>query len=154
MPPLKHISSTQNPEVRQLQHWTQKARDRRKSGLFVLEGLRELRLALEGGYRAETLYFCPEILAESTLRALPGADGVPLVSLSPDVYAHLAYRGKTEGVISLMHARPHGLADLAVWRKEGHLVRRAYLHDPRLDRGGDEIAKPQTPPACVIERAA
>ena len=118
MPALKHISSTQNPEIRQLQHWSQKARDRRKSGLFVLEGLRELGLALEGGYRAETLYFCPDILPESALRDLPGAAGVPLVSLSPEVYRHLAYRGKTEGVIGLMQARPHGLKDLALKRPD------------------------------------
>ncbi len=118
MPVSKHISSTQNPEVRQLQHWSQKARDRRKSGFFVLEGLRELRLALEGGYRAETLYFCPEILPENTLTQLPGTQGIPLVSLSPEVYSHLAYRGKTEGVIALMHAREHRLEGLALRRED------------------------------------
>lgn len=116
MPANKHISSTQNPEVRQLQHWSQKARDRRKSGLFVLEGLRELRLSLEGGYRAETLYFCPEILPEDTLARLPGTQGISRVSLSPEVYGHLAYRGKTEGVIALMHARRHHLEDLELKR--------------------------------------
>lgn len=118
MPVTKHISSTQNPEVRQLQHWSQKARDRRKSGLFVLEGLRELGLALEGGYRAETLYFCPDILPKETLDGLPGTEGIPRVSLSPEVYSHLAYRGKTEGVIALMHARKHGLEDLVLKRDE------------------------------------
>lgn len=122
MPVSKHISSTQNPEVRQLQHWSQKARDRRKSGLFVLEGLRELGLALQGGYTAETFYFCPDILPESALSALPGAKGVPLVSLSPEVYGHLAYRGKTEGVIALMHARTHSLEDLVLSRKDPLLL--------------------------------
>ena len=45
---LKHISSTQNPEIRQLEHWNRKSRDRRRAGRFVLEGLRELSLAMEG----------------------------------------------------------------------------------------------------------
>ncbi len=114
----KHISSTSNPEVRQLQHWSQKSRDRRKSGRFVLEGLRELSLALQGGYRAETLYFCPEILPEAELSTLAAAASCPLVSLSPDVYRHLAYRGKTEGVIALMHLREHGLEQLELRRKD------------------------------------
>ncbi len=117
----KHISSTQNPEVRQLEHWSRKSRDRRKAGRFVLEGLRELRLALEGGYQPEKLYFCPEILPETRLAELPGLEGCPLVSLSPEVYRHLAYRGKTEGVIGLMHAKPHRLEDLS-WDTDAPLV--------------------------------
>lgn len=119
--PIKHISSIQNAEVRQLQHWNQKSRDRRKSGRFVLEGLRELTLALEGGYRAERFYFCPEILGEDALYALPGAEQVPLTSLSPEVYRHLAYRGKTEGVLAVMHTKTHGLDDL-VFRREAPLI--------------------------------
>ena len=111
---VKHISSTQNPEIRQLEHWSRKSRDRRKAGRFVLEGLRELSLALEGGYQADKLYFCPEILPESRLRDLTGLENCPLVSLSPEVYRHMAYRGKTEGVIGLMHSKSHRLQDLVL----------------------------------------
>ena len=118
---LKHISSTQNPEIRQLEHWSRKSRDRRRAGRFVLEGLRELGLALEGGYRPDRLYFCPDILPEAALRELPGLEGCPLVSLSPDVYRHLAYRGKTEGVIGLMHSKAHRLEDL-VLKSEAPLI--------------------------------
>jgi TrmH family RNA methyltransferase len=118
---LKHISSTQNPEIRQLEHWSRKSRDRRRAGRFVLEGQRELRLALEGGYQPDKLYFCPEILPEKALRKLPGLEGCPLVSLSSEVYRHLAYRGKTEGVIGLMHSKKHRLEDL-VLESEAPLV--------------------------------
>lgn len=111
---VKHISSTQNPEIRQLEHWGRKSRDRRKAGRFVLEGLRELVLALKGGYRPDKLYFCPEILPEKALRGIPGLESCPLVSLSPEVYRHLAYRGKTEGVIGLMYSKAHRLEDLVL----------------------------------------
>ncbi len=121
MPVQKHISSTQNPEIRQLQHWNQKSRDRRKSGLFVLEGVRELRLALRGGYTPRALYFCPDILPESDLTSLEGASGYPLISLSAEVYRHLAYRGKTEGVIGLMESKNHSLEDLE-FRRENPLI--------------------------------
>ncbi|MBC2839218.1 RNA methyltransferase [Robiginitalea sp. SC105] len=117
----KHISSIQNPEIRQLQHWSQKSRDRRKSGLFVLEGYRELGLALKGGYRIRTLYFCPDILPVEELHQLGGTTGCPLVSLSPEVYRHVAYRGKTEGVIALMEAKSHRLGDLE-FRREQPLI--------------------------------
>jgi TrmH family RNA methyltransferase len=115
---IKHISSIQNPEVRQLEHWNRKSRDRRKSGRFVLEGMRELRLALQAEYQPEKLYFCPEIVSGETLQQLPGLKGCPLVSLSPEVYRHLAYRGKTEGVICVMATKNHGLEDLQFDRKD------------------------------------
>ena len=118
---VKHISSTQNPEIRQLEHWNRKSRNRRKSGRFVLEGLRELGLSLKGGYLPDKLYFCPDILPEKRLRSIPGLESCPLVSLSPEVYRYLAYRGKTEGVIGLMHSREHGLKDL-VLNSEAPLV--------------------------------
>ena len=112
MDAIKHISSIQNPEIRQLQHWSQKSRDRRKSGVFVLEGYRELGLALQGGYRIRTLYYCPEILGDERRQALSDRAGCSWVSLSPEVYSHLAYRGKTEGVIGLVEARKYRLQDL------------------------------------------
>jgi TrmH family RNA methyltransferase len=118
MEEIKHISSTQNPEVRQLEHWNRKSRDRRKSGRFVLEGMRELQMALNAGYRIEKLYFCPDILPVETAMAIPGLGGCPLVSLSPEVYRHLAYRGKTEGVIGLMITREHPLEDLEFQREQ------------------------------------
>lgn len=117
MDAIKHISSIQNPEIRQLQHWSQKSRDRRKAGVFVLEGYRELGLALAGGYRIRTMYYCPEILDEARRQALGERAGCAWVSLSPEVYAHLAYRGKTEGVIGLVESREHRLDDLELQRK-------------------------------------
>lgn len=118
---MKFISSIHNPEVRQIEHWNRKSRNRRKDGLFVLEGLRELHLALAGGYRPEKLYFCPDILDEEVLNEMAGLRECPRVGLSPEVYRHLAYRGKTEGVIALIHARDHGLEHL-IWKRKNPLV--------------------------------
>lgn len=116
MPASKLISSIQNPEVRQLEHWNRKSRDRRKSGLFILEGMRELGLALQGGYSPEKLYFCEEILPESELEQSESLRGLPRVRLSPEVYRHLAFRGKTEGILALMRSKDHRLEDLQLHR--------------------------------------
>lgn len=57
----KEISSTQNPLIKQLVQLTEKSRERRKNNLFVIEGVREISLALQGGYSIETLCIAPEI---------------------------------------------------------------------------------------------
>lgn len=106
---MKHISSTSNPEVRQLMVLSQKARDRKKTGLFVLEGIREFQLSLQGGYRIHTLYFCPDITSPETLAQEFNLSVIQIVSLSAEVYRQLAYRENTEGVIALMHAKTHSL---------------------------------------------
>lgn len=118
MPASKYISSIQNPEVRQLEHWNRKSRDRRKSGRFVLEGLRELRLALQGGYVPEKIYFCEAILPASELDGIKALDGIPRIQLSKEVYRHLAFRGKTEGVLAQVPVKKHGLDRLGSLRKD------------------------------------
>jgi TrmH family RNA methyltransferase len=55
------------------------------------------------------------------LKGIPGLEDCPGVGLSPEVYHHLAYRGKTEGVIALMHTREHGLKNLT-WKRKNPLV--------------------------------
>lgn len=61
----KEISSTQNPLIKQLVQLTEKSRERRKNNLFVIEGVREISLALQGGYSIETLCIAPDICTDA-----------------------------------------------------------------------------------------
>ena len=60
----KQISSLQNPLIKQLLQLQEKSRERRKSGLFVIEVQREVELALKGNYLLKTVLFCSEIISE------------------------------------------------------------------------------------------
>ena len=58
-PTIEKITSLQNPRVKQLV----KLRDRRprdEAGVFLVEGYREIRRALEKGVALEEIYFSPE----------------------------------------------------------------------------------------------
>jgi TrmH family RNA methyltransferase len=55
---VKLISSTQNSLVKRIMQLKEKSRERKKSGLFIVEGQREIALALKGGYTMQTLLFC------------------------------------------------------------------------------------------------
>lgn len=118
----KHISSTANPEIRRLVQLLQKARERKKSGLFVLEGLREFQLALKGGYAVETVFYCPEIISISQLNAFFDTENYNLISISSEVYKHLAYREKTEGILVLLHAKNHSLEHFKITAKNPLLL--------------------------------
>lgn len=47
---IKQISSTQNKEVKHLLQLQEKSRQRRKEGVFLVEGEREIQLALKGKF--------------------------------------------------------------------------------------------------------
>ncbi|MGL5914048.1 MAG: RNA methyltransferase, partial [Bacteroidales bacterium] len=58
---METISSLQNPRIKHLLSLTQKSRERKASGCFVAEGVREISLAQSTDYQIESLFVCPSI---------------------------------------------------------------------------------------------
>ena len=54
---MKRIESLQNPLIKNILKLQEKSRERRKQGLFVVEGKREIQLALKGGCTVTTLLY-------------------------------------------------------------------------------------------------
>lgn len=62
------VTSAQNPKVKRLLSLQEKSSLRRETGLFVLEGRREIERAVAAGYTVDTLFVCPEIMGGVQLR--------------------------------------------------------------------------------------
>ena len=58
------ITSAQNPRIKELIQLQEKSRARREKGLFVVEGRREFSHCLQAGFKARSLFICPEILGQ------------------------------------------------------------------------------------------
>lgn len=113
--PLKTISSTQNSLVKQLLQLKDKSRTRKKSGEFVLEGVRELQLALKGGYSVQSIWFDPDIMALDQLIEFTGLENSEYyIQITKEVYQKLAYRQTTEGVIAVVQSKSHDLDQLVL----------------------------------------
>lgn len=107
------ITSAQNPKIKCLLELQQKSQERRRSGLFVVEGRREIERCINNGYAIDTLFWCPEIFGEEE----PHADGARIFQVSTDIYNKVAYRGGTEGVIAEVVARQSTLDDIKLQEK-------------------------------------
>ena len=108
---MEVITSTQNPKVKLLLALQQKSSERRKAGLFVVEGRRELMHCLEGGFEVDTVFWCPDV--ETGVEPMPALpEGVRLFEVSKAVYEKMAYRDSTEGVVAEVRARHLTLDDL------------------------------------------
>lgn len=108
------ISSLQNPRVKQLV----KLRDRRprdEAGVFLIEGYREIRRALEKQVAINELYFSPDWFLgenEPTLIARAESAGARLFELTKDAFAKVAYRERPDGLLAVAPQWKRTLDDL------------------------------------------
>ena len=104
------LTSAQNPKFKRLVALREKSRLRRDEGVFVVEGRRELEHCVEAGFEVETVFVCSDIY--------PGEVRAPQVfELSKELYAKVAYREGTEGVMAIVRSRELRLEDLKLGPK-------------------------------------
>ncbi|TBM99796.1 RNA methyltransferase [Hyunsoonleella flava] len=108
---MKTIHSIQNPTVKQLVQLRDKSRERKKTGSFLIEGKREISLAIKGEYELETILFYPELFSIDQLNNLTNQQ-INTIEISKEVYQKLAYRDTTEGVLAVAKSKLNTLSDL------------------------------------------
>jgi TrmH family RNA methyltransferase len=104
------ITSPQNPKIKNILS-LEKPRERRDQNLFLIEGTREVSLAIEGGYNLQSVYFCPTIISEEEIAKLQ-IDESLLVPVQENVFQKIAYRDSTGGVIAVAQQKNHLLKDI------------------------------------------
>jgi TrmH family RNA methyltransferase len=107
----KEITSTQNSLVKQILVLKEKSRERKKTGLFIIEGQRELSLAMKGGYQIEKLLYYPELVSEEQLSNF-NTSQLNIIQITKDVFQKLAYRDTTEGIIAIAKCKSHLIENL------------------------------------------
>lgn len=108
---MKKIESLQNQLIKHLIQLQAKSRTRKSTQTFLIEGLREISLALKGGYNIEAILFCADILLEREIKAII-SDDTEIIEVSFEVYKKLAYRDTTEGVLAVAQMKSLALSDL------------------------------------------
>ena len=128
------ISSAQNPKIKHLLLLQQKSQQRRREGLFVVEGVRELQHCIEAGFEIDSLFVNEEIgmKNEDFAAAVPSGEDVAIANssfftLPASLYEKVAYRGSTEGVIAIIKERKMTLTDL-----QSHLSLLTSHHSPLI----------------------
>lgn len=108
---IETITSSQNPKIKNIIKLQQKSSERRKQNLIVIEGLREIGLAVNVGMQIKTLFICTDIISpEKVISELKFEDSY--FGISKGIYDKLAYRGSTEGVIALAEPKQLDLKDI------------------------------------------
>lgn len=108
---MKSIQSPQNITIKNILKLQEKSRERKKQGLFVIEGKREISLAIKGDYTIKSALFCETYISIDALNNLI-PESTELISISKEVYQKLAYRDTTEGIIAIVSTKSFSLKEI------------------------------------------
>ena len=115
---MKQITSIQNPFIKSLVQLQEKAKSRKQSGTFLIEGKREIELAIKGNYELETILFLPELISKEQITkqflipSVVEGTQIDFIEINKEVYQKLAYRDTTEGIIAIAKTKSLSLSDL------------------------------------------
>ena len=111
---MSTITSFQNPRFKRVRK-LHESRHRRKLGLFLIEGVRPLRLALENRFRVQEVFICQghplspaarELLLELDRR------GVPLVEVRRGIFRKMLIGQRNEGLLAVVHTPKRSLESM------------------------------------------
>lgn len=112
------ITSAHNPRLKRAVK-LRDHRQREKQGRFVIEGLREIRLALRGGIVIEELFTCPAQFDDGLGRDEPRkivtqclAGGAQVFSVPAELMAKLCFGDRAEGLLAVAVTPTKRLEDL------------------------------------------
>jgi len=112
----KEITSIQNPLIKEILSLQEKSRKRKKSGLFIIEGKREISLAVKGEYKLSKILFCETIFDGNELD-LNNFINPEIIKISKDVYQKIAQRDTTEGIIAIAESKDLALKNITLNNK-------------------------------------
>ena len=104
------ITSNQNPKIKILNKLYAKSSFRKSEGLFIVEGEREVKRAINSGYQVENIFYCPEVGHTQNPRIQVDSEKITYIGQS--IFENLAYREFSDGVIALFKSQIHRLEDL------------------------------------------
>lgn len=113
----KRIESPQNTHIKRLSQLQEKSRNRKKEGLFIIEGIQEVILAITHGYEIVEILVCEEITAFENLPDTIKSKQVHFTGIHKLAYEKLAYRTSTEGIIAVAECKTVQLSNLSFTTK-------------------------------------
>lgn len=102
-----HITSLQNPRIKELLRLKTNSRRRQQGGLFLVEGLDEIRLALGAGHKPVTMVSAPDL----TRVDLKAPDAQQL-TVTPSIFSKLSVRENPDGWLAVFERPVSRAGDL------------------------------------------
>jgi TrmH family RNA methyltransferase len=112
----EEITSLHNPTVKKAVKLADR-KERNTTGLFLIEGYRELSRAHQGKVQLKTLFICPKLFLgtnEETLIEKIRKQGAEIITCHEQVFHKLSYRDRPDGLVAIAVQMQHTLRDFTI----------------------------------------
>jgi len=103
---MKTITSVENDKIKDLVR-LKKTSERRAEGLIIVDGQREVEMALKAGWEARELFFCPGLIKESV--DFFGISEEKRTEVSEAIFKKICYKDSPDGYFLLAKEKPKNL---------------------------------------------
>ncbi len=118
MPINKMIKSFQNSKIKQIKK-LRKSSQRKKEALFLIDGYKELTLAIQAGIEIETIYYSKDFAKDKDISSF---DKKLVLEVSKEIFANISYKEHPDGFLSLAKIKHTSLSDLKLGKNPLILV--------------------------------
>jgi TrmH family RNA methyltransferase len=108
------ITSLQNPKLKELRVLLEKSKERRTTGLFVIDGWKEILMAVEAGYTIRQLFVREGAISKNEVDEIWPENRPESIEVAKDAFDKLSYRGLTSGAIAIAESKVHSLSSLKI----------------------------------------
>lgn len=111
------ITSASNPKVKWMRKLARDRKERQRSGMCLVEGLRLVTEAVQLAAPIESLVVCPEILQSAHGRSLVSAQhykGTPILFVSVEAFKSISAKDGPQGIAAIVRQNWYSLDELQV----------------------------------------
>lgn len=101
------IESLSNLQIKNIVKLRQFSRERKEQGLFLIEGYREISLALKAGVEIKNLIYSPEYIKQEL-----AIDEEKIIEVAKKVFAKVSYRENPDGFLAVAKIKEQNLEDI------------------------------------------
>lgn len=105
----KKITSLDNKEIKDLIKLSNKSKIRRESGFFVIEGQRELEMAINNGYEIDKIFYNENIF---DINQIDFNSNTKIIAVNNDVYSKISFRNSTEGIVGIAQIKKNSTTEI------------------------------------------
>ncbi len=101
------ITSTSNPKIKWLRSLHSNS-TRRQEQVFVVEGIKEITMAIDGGYQPHSVYICSDFFVDDFNSPEP----IEIYTISKTCFEKVTYRSSSDGLIAVFKTKELSLENL------------------------------------------
>ncbi|MFZ4648565.1 MAG: TrmH family RNA methyltransferase [Patescibacteria group bacterium] len=116
---MENITSTTNPRIKLINTLRSKSSKRKEEGLFLIDGLREIKEALKNKVKIQQLFYCEQLV--NNFKEVENL-GQELTKLSKEAFLRACYKDSPDGVMALAKIEKKSLKDLKITKNSLFLV--------------------------------